>query len=161
MIGVTKTLITRTDGCETNNRNTYTVVPPSRGMDLTELRTFAQDSQPIETDTEASLLLSTKVGQLSRVLLQEDAGTVESEEAVKQAVGGVIMAAIHVGEYHDVHTDEALHKIIEQVEERQATAQKMEDAMDALDYERIAEIMGMTDEEPEQIDTTKDTEAFY
>lgn len=130
-------------------------------MDLTELRTFAQDCQPIETDEEASLLLSTKVGQLSRVLLQEDAGTPESETAVKEAVGGVIMAAIHVGEYHDVSTDEAVHDIIEEVEKRQDTAQKMEDAMDALDYERIAEIMGMADEEPEQIAETEDTEAFY
>ena len=130
-------------------------------MDLTELRTFAQDCQPIETDEEASLLLSTKVGQLSRVLLQTDAGTLESEAAMKKAVGGVIMAAIHVGEYHGVPTDEAVYDIIEQVEDRQATAQDMEDAMDELNYERIAQIMGMTDEEPEQIAETEDTEAFY
>ena len=130
-------------------------------MDLTELRTFAQGCQPIETDEEASLLLSTKVGQLSHVLLQADDGTLESEAAVKKAVGGVIMAAIHVGEHHDVPTDEAVHDIIEQVEGRQATAQDMQDAMDALDYERIAEIMGMSDQKPEQIAETEDTEAFY
>lgn len=134
-------------------------------MEIEKLMEFADDTQPITSDEEASLLLSAKMGQLSQALLRKDSDTLQNEDAVQEAIGGVLMAVFHAAEYHDVDTEEAIGDVIDEVETRRQKSIDLEEAIECLDYKRIAELMGMVDEEekPENYELTEEstTEAFY
>ncbi|UBF23216.1 hypothetical protein M1M34_gp117 [Haloarcula tailed virus 2] len=95
--------------------------------------------------------LLTKLGQYSSISVREDSMEREQyEEAMSDALAGLVMIISHMAVEEDVDLDGALEQrtesILDDVRERRESRENINAALQDGDYKKTAELMGFVDD---------------